>query len=122
METRKDFLKKVIYTGGTALIAGFLVSSCNDDTKPVKAGETNSSEPPPAATANPADTVLTEADLEKRKQLGYVSKTPMPESHCGNCALYLKPTDEIKFGRCQLFKGKVEENGYCTYWAAIQPQ
>ena len=65
----------------------------------------------------PAPVVKEDADpndSQKRKQLGYVDKTPIPESHCSNCGLYLP-----KEGGCQLFKGPVNANGYCTYWVAV---
>jgi hypothetical protein len=60
---------------------------------------------------------LPEAELSKRKQLGYVEATPIDDNTCDNCQLYLPPTAERKCGGCQLFKGPVLEKAYCTYWA-----
>jgi hypothetical protein len=60
---------------------------------------------------------LPEEEIDKRNGLGYVEKTPIPENNCDNCQLYLPPTATRKCGGCQLFKGPVMEEGYCTYWA-----
>ncbi len=60
---------------------------------------------------------LDEAELAKRKQLGYTEETPIEENICGNCQLYLPPRVDQPCGGCQLFKGPVLEEAYCTYWA-----
>ncbi|MEX0883477.1 MAG: high-potential iron-sulfur protein [Cyclobacteriaceae bacterium] len=62
---------------------------------------------------------LSEEEKNKRKTLGYLEETPIPENNCANCQLYLPPVGERKCGGCQLFKGPVKENAYCTYWAPI---
>jgi hypothetical protein len=61
--------------------------------------------------------VLTEKDLEARKKLGYVKESPIQESKCGNCQLWLPPKEGKNCGNCQLFKGPVYTGAYCTYWA-----
>jgi hypothetical protein len=60
---------------------------------------------------------LDEAEVNKRKTLGYLEVTPIADNTCGNCQLYLPARQNSKCGGCQLFKGPVLENAYCTYWA-----
>jgi hypothetical protein len=60
---------------------------------------------------------LDEAEIAKRKQLGYTEETPIRENTCGNCQLYLPPKEGQSCGGCQLFEGPVFEEAYCTYWA-----
>jgi hypothetical protein len=60
---------------------------------------------------------VSEEDLKKRKTFGYVEKAPTETKHCGNCNLWLPPQKGDKCGRCQLFKGPVPAEAYCTYWA-----
>lgn len=62
-------------------------------------------------------TGLPQEEKEKRNSLGYVENTPIRENTCDNCQLYLPPTESRRCGGCQLFKGPVMPNGYCTYWA-----
>ena len=61
--------------------------------------------------------MLTEADRARRKGLGYVEKSPLEESTCRNCKLWLAPQEGFACGGCTLFKGPVQDDGYCTYWA-----
>lgn len=58
-------------------------------------------------------------EIEKRKKLGYVEKSPIADSTCGSCKLYLPPGEGESCGSCSLFKGPVEEGGYCTYFAPL---
>ena len=60
---------------------------------------------------------LTEKDMEARKKLGYVEMSPIQDSKCGNCQLWLPPKAGRSCGNCQLFKGPVYTAAYCTYWA-----
>ncbi len=73
------------------------------------------------ASTNPCDdmTDVPIADLEKRKKFAYVTKATVPDRHCGNCALFLKPQAGKTCGKCALFKGPVRPEGACTYWAPI---
>lgn len=72
-----------------------------------------------AFTGDPCDDMreVTEEELAKRKQLGYVEKSPIPESRCDNCQLYIPPKSDGACGGCMLFKGPVHADAYCTYWA-----
>lgn len=60
---------------------------------------------------------VSDAELKKRAQLGYVKKSPNTESRCNNCQLWLPRKDNQVCGSCQLFKGPVLAEAHCTYWA-----
>jgi len=60
---------------------------------------------------------VSEAERTKRKSFGYVSKTPIADNQCSNCNLYLPPKEAQACGKCILFEGPVQSEGYCTYWA-----
>ncbi len=133
--SRREFISKKLLTisvfaGGTMFFGlGSLASLAQTkphQTKPKKAPvkKTPAKQPAAAATPpsnNPCDdmTGVPAADPEKRKQLAYVSKSPVPDKHCGNCALYLKPKPDTTCGNCALFKGPVRAEGACAYWAPI---
>jgi hypothetical protein len=100
---RRMFLQKCI--ASTLLVGGF--SGC--ETKEKK----------PNTSTNPcADySDLSDEDIKKRESLGFVEKSPSENKHCGNCNLWLPAKQDEQCGRCQLFKGPVAAEAYCTYWA-----
>lgn len=113
--SRRDFLRTFGALAPVVLGAGAFLSACGGGGTKEGGGDN-------AASAGLTDcgdlSGVSEAELAKRTSLGYVDETPMPEQHCGNCLLYLLPEKEGTCGGCQLFKGPVFEQGYCTYWAA----
>lgn len=60
---------------------------------------------------------VSEAELTKRKNFGYVGESPIADNRCSNCNLYLPPKEAQDCGKCILFEGPVQAQGYCTYWA-----
>jgi hypothetical protein len=62
---------------------------------------------------------VSKEEQEKRKKLGYVEVTPIAENKCSVCKLYLPPAKAGECGGCSLFKGPVEADGYCTYFAPL---
>lgn len=113
--SRRRFIQGSILAGSAILGAGFLISSCGGNSQNHE-DETNS-----AALVDKCDDYsgLSDEEIKKRESLGYVDKTPIPEAYCANCALFLKRKEGQKCGGCQLFKGPVFDDAYCTYWAAI---
>lgn len=61
---------------------------------------------------------VSQDEIAKRKQLGYVQESTVPGSHCGNCSLYVPPAQEGGIGKCLLFAGPVCPTGYCTQYVA----
>lgn len=140
--SRRKFLGKYLYTG-TLFLGGGLVLGCTSMRSVAKdlPDSVHSEDPKPPAQdtlesiaqqpgqnqknavvkKNPCDdlTGVSQEEVEKRKKLAYVNKTPIPDSHCSNCALYLPPGKDKACGGCLLFKGPVRPEGYCAYWAPI---
>jgi hypothetical protein len=146
--SRREFIGKYFYAGSVLLGGGVLLSCtslksvANDipASSPDGAATPNQDPPKPAqdtvksnpaqapqqaqASAqqkNPCDDLsgVSAEEIEKRKKLAYVNKTPIPDSHCSNCTLYLPPAKDKPCGGCMLFKGPVRPEGYCAYWAPI---
>ena len=139
--SRREFIGKYFYAGSVLLGGGVLLSCtslksvANDipETPPgeapkasqdtIKANQGQASQEAQAAAQqkNPCDDLsgVSAEEIEKRKKLAYVNKTPIPDSHCSNCTLYLPPAKDKPCGGCMLFKGPVRPEGYCAYWAPI---
>ena len=62
---------------------------------------------------------VSESELDKRNKFGYARQAPTPDKQCNLCKLYLPPKKDEKCGGCMLFKGPVDANGSCTYWAPL---
>ncbi len=93
--SRKEFLVKTSIIGLT-LAAGnsiFAGPKC-DDTKGLKPDE-----------------------IKQRKDLKYTDNSPNPKQNCANCALYVPPKGG-PCGGCNLIKGPVSPEGWCTSWVA----
>lgn len=113
--SRREFVSKfigasVVTVPLAAVLAGCVTKSENENDATT-------------GTSTPTDcrdlTGVSKEDLATRKKFAYVNKSPIPDNQCGNCKLYLPPGGEKKCGGCLLFKGPVEVEGYCTYWAPI---
>lgn len=64
-------------------------------------------------------TSLDESDLEKRKVFAYVRPGPDALKRCQGCKLFLPAKPGEQCGKCLLFKGPVDLDGSCTYWAPL---
>ena len=62
---------------------------------------------------------VSDAEMEKRKKFAYVNQSSDSLKQCNSCKLYLPPKQGEKCGGCMLFKGPVDANGSCTYWAPL---
>lgn len=122
-QSRRGFLR--MFALAAPLIAGgsMLLGSCGSGEKGGsgeggKVAEEGTAGGGGSAVTNCGDlTGVAPAELEKRKSLAYVEKTPIADSHCANCQLYIPAEEGQSCGGCMLFKGPVFEEGYCTYWA-----
>ena len=139
--SRREFIGKYFYTGSLVLGGGILLSctslksvandtvestpgeapAASQDTIKVNQGQAPQQAQAAAQQKNPCDDLsgVSAEEIEKRKKLAYVNKTPIPDSHCSNCTLYLPPAKDKPCGGCLLFKGPVRPEGYCAYWAPI---
>lgn len=116
MNTRRHFIRNAIGIGGLLFGGTFFIGSCGSGEKSGKEKDSEKSHKP---TSCKDLTGVSKEEIEKRQRLGYVDETPIPDNECGNCKLYLPPGEGETCGGCSLFKGPVEENGYCTYYAPL---
>ncbi len=108
--SRRQFIQKYFY-GGLAIWI-FVFTACRSKEK----------SPPPepeGEAVNACDDLsgLGKADLQARETFGYVKESPVPDSQCNNCNLWLPDEVNKDCGKCLLFKGPVYAEGYCTSWA-----
>ncbi|WP_439581466.1 high-potential iron-sulfur protein [Dyadobacter bucti] len=110
--SRRNFISSSMYTALTLPGLAVCLNACNSS-------ENKQKEEKPAVSADPCNdfSQVTETDLKAREKLGYVKESPIADSKCINCQLYLPQKVSPGCGKCQLFKGPVVEGGYCTYWA-----
>lgn len=106
--SRRSFLRNSFSSGILLLSGGLLAAGCGNNKKEIKEEEVTSCQDYSKLTAE---------DLATRKKLGYTDSSPDPEKYCKLCNLYKPPKEGAKCGGCLLFKGPVEEEGTCTYWA-----
>ncbi|MGV3640646.1 MAG: high-potential iron-sulfur protein [Adhaeribacter sp.] len=138
--SRRKFILHSVYAGGALLTGSWLFAGCKPAQAPVAASAPASppatspatpqppASPAPAApgqastpAAEPCDdlTGVAASEIDKRKKFAYVNVSPIADSKCGNCSLYIPPASGKACGGCMLFKGPVRASGYCTYWAPI---
>jgi hypothetical protein len=119
--SRRRFISKFMLTGSISLGTVILIAGSSVNIM-AKVGESKlqpkNHQP---EQKKPCDdlTGISAEEVEKRKKLAYVNKTPIPDSNCSNCALYLPPVKDKPCGGCMLFKGPVRAEGYCAYWAPV---
>ncbi len=109
---RRKFLKHITTAMGSLLGTLLLPTACRSGSSEQEQAETERKSNP-----CPDLTEIAATDLERRKKFGYVDNSPISESQCSNCNLWLPPTSERPCGGCTLFAGPVAAEGYCTYWA-----
>ncbi|MCD2422489.1 high-potential iron-sulfur protein [Niabella pedocola] len=126
MQDRRKFLKGIFFSATTAAFGTVLLQGCGGNEPAKEKPAPEKTDKPAAAPEAQAPAIIdssqmTQEDFDKRKNLGYVEKTPMEDNRCENCALYLQPEGENKkYGGCQLLRGPIAPDGYCPYWAAKQ--
>ena len=112
LRLRRRFLTD-ISRGGLVLLGGsLLMSSCGQK-------GASQAEQQEAFQGDPCEDLraVSEAELSKRQNLGYLPESPIPDNVCSNCNLYLPTAQGRPCGGCILFEGPVQAQGYCTYWA-----
>lgn len=137
--SRREFISKYFYKGTIVLSGSMLLFSGsskimanklpdldatgrnNTDQDTIKKQAQAEPRDQEAQKKNPCDDLsgVSAEELEKRKKLAYVNKTPIPDNHCSNCTLYIPAAKDKPCGGCMLFKGPVRQEGYCAYWAPI---
>lgn len=105
---RRSFLRKIAKSAGLLWGGTAILFACKKAAKPQEAYD-----------GDPCEDLrgISEDELAKRKNFGYVSESPIADNKCSNCNLYLPPKEAQSCGKCILFEGPVQPEGYCTYWA-----
>lgn len=110
--SRSDFFKKLFVLGLSAVGIVAFSDSCggNEEKKTVQQQKVN----------DPCSDLrgLSKADIQTRKQFEYVATTPDENKTCFNCAHFNAPLEGKTCGTCELVKGPINPNGYCTQWFA----
>lgn len=110
--SRRVFFSRLAAVSSLSIPVATFLSACNKKEENVETVDVK---------AEPADcrdlSAVSKADIATREKLAYVNESPIPDNQCANCNLYLPPSGGKKCGGCMLFKGPVEAQGYCTYWA-----
>ncbi|MFT3923022.1 MAG: high-potential iron-sulfur protein [Myxococcales bacterium] len=60
---------------------------------------------------------LSEPEKMARSALQYADQSPQPDKHCRDCHLFVAAPAPSQCGSCQVVKGPIHPNGYCTAWA-----
>jgi hypothetical protein len=57
---------------------------------------------------------LAEPEKIARSALQYVDHSPHADKHCRDCNLFVAPAQKTSCGSCQIVKGPIHPDGYCT--------
>ncbi|MBM3402068.1 MAG: hypothetical protein FJY21_07130 [Bacteroidetes bacterium] len=119
--SRRKFINKYLVVGVVKLGLGTMITGSSLKSMANNEKIRQQEKKPQENQKNPCDdlTGVSAEEVAKRKKLAYVNKTPIPDNHCSNCALYLPAAKDKPCGGCMLFKGPVRAEGYCAYWAPI---
>jgi hypothetical protein len=112
---RKEFLQYTL----SLILAGwgsqFLFSGCGGKEEEQVNAEKTSTQDPCGDLSG-----LTAEEIEVRENFEYVHQTPYPEKRCDNCSLWIAPEEGEPCGGCQIMKGPIKPEGYCTAWIAAE--
>ena len=118
MYSRRKFMNKILCATTVSLGGAWILSSCNWKTSQENP-ETDSVDLEAEVTSCDDLSGVSASEISKRRKLGYVEESPLPDAQCANCSLYIPPQEENSCGGCMLFEGPVFAEAYCTYWAPI---
>jgi hypothetical protein len=126
--TRRGFVQRLGVLGTLGLGGATLLSACGGGEEAPSSEAAPQAAAPAAAPAAAQEgdfsctdvSGLTEQERQMREQLQYVDHSPAPDQHCTNCQLYIEAAEGEQCGGCQLLKGPIHPDGYCTSWVAKQ--
>lgn len=120
---RRNFLQKYFFLfAGSGMILSLRSNASVNERKKTSALKKQPAKKlvPQDKLKNPCDDLskVSAEEILKRKKLAYVSQSPVEDSQCSNCNLFI-PAPDKPCGACLLFKGPVSPEGHCAYWAPI---
>lgn len=106
---RKNFIKSAAALSLTGIGAITFLSSCGNEKKG-PASETSESSSDPCTDLSG----LSDSEKETRELYRYVAESPHEDKKCHLCNYFIPPAGEAKCGKCQIVKGPINPDGYCT--------
>lgn len=110
--TRKEFLVTAGVVGTTFIFGSSIITSCKKKEETQDVQEQAQTDTPKCDDLSG----LKPEEIEQRNNLQYTDNSPDPSKLCSNCALYIPPENNAPCGGCNLIKGPVSPNGWCTSW------
>ncbi len=105
---RKKFFKHAAALSFTGLGAITFLAGCGKKNEPGSAKQASG----PCSDLSG----LTESEKQTRDLYRYVANSPHEDKKCHLCNYFIPPKGEAKCGTCQVVKGPINPNGYCTSW------
>jgi hypothetical protein len=115
--SRKQFLQRCALMGAAVVGGGSLLAGCGGGGDKGESG-TQTAERTTAADPCGDTSGLSDAELQMRVTLKYVAHSTEEGKHCSNCKFFQPDQYSEPCGGCQLLKGPVNPDGYCTSWFA----
>jgi len=112
--TRRDFLVRMGALGLVGLGGSTLLSACGGQQQQQPAQQDMSGTTAEFSCMDVSG--LTPEEIQMRESLQYTDHSPEPGKYCYNCQLYVPAPGPNQCGGCQLIKGPIHPNGYCTSW------
>ena len=105
---RKNFIKGAAALGFTGVGALTFLSGCGNEKKGPGSAEEKNNEPCSDLSG------LSDAEKETRELYRYVADSPHEDKKCHICNYFIPPAAQAKCGTCQIVKGPINPDGYCT--------
>ncbi len=115
--SRRDFIERVGLLGLAGVGASTLLAACGggDEAGTEGAGQTAGG----GGELSCMDTSgLTESEVQMREQLQYTDDSMTDGQYCNNCQFWQPAATAGECGGCQILKGPVHPEGWCTSWVA----
>ena len=106
---RKKFLKHAAALSFTGIGAITFLSGCGK--KKEEPGEAKEDSGPCNDLSG-----LTASEKETRVLYRYVANSPHEDKKCHLCNYFIPPAGGAPCGTCQVVKGPINPDGYCTSW------
>lgn len=106
---RKNFIKSAAVLTFSGFSAVTFLAGCGK--KKEEPGETKEASEPCSDLSG-----LTPSEKETRDLYRYVAHSPHEDKKCHLCNYFIPPANGAKCGTCQVVKGPINPNGYCTSW------
>jgi hypothetical protein len=116
--SRRSFLSLTVM-GCLSLSAISLLASCKK--KPEMEKEKGvTMEEGKSTSKEPCTDISGLTDQEKQTRIvnHYVGDSTIEGKECDGCSFFIKPAFEDPCGTCQIVKGPIDPDGYCTAWVA----